>query len=100
MTLPTLSESLTNSLIAWVKPRSTFDVPALEAKIQDLEQLAAQPDFWDDQAKAQDVLQELSDYKVSLTQLREWQTNLEDTDAILELLQADSDSRYRGETQP
>ena len=79
------------SLSAWVKPRSIFDVPALEAKIQDLEQLAAQPDFWDDQAKAQEVLQDLSDYKASLTQLKEWQTNLEDTDAILELLQADSD---------
>ncbi len=88
-----------SSIIAWVKPRSIFDVPALEAKIQDLEQLAAQPDFWDDQAKAQDVLQELSDYKASLAQLRQWQTNLEDTDAILELLQADSDEALFQEAQ-
>ena len=87
------------SLSAWVKPRSIFDVPALEAKIQDLEQLAAQPDFWDDQAKAQEVLQDLSDYKASLAQLKEWQTNLEDTDAILELLQADSDAALFEEAQ-
>lgn len=87
------------SLIAWVKPRSIFDLPALEAKIQDLEQLAAQPDFWDDQTKAQDVLQELSDYKASLSQLQEWRTNLEDTDAILELLQADTDEALLQEAQ-
>jgi peptide chain release factor 2 len=90
---------LKSSLSAWVKPRNIFDVPALEAKIQDLEQLAAQPDFWDDQAKAQEVLQELSDYKASLAQLREWQTNLEDTDAILELLQADNDQALFEEAQ-
>jgi peptide chain release factor 2 len=90
---------LRSSLIAWVKPRSIFDVPALEAKIQDLEQLAAQPDFWDDQANAQDVLQELSDHKASLAQLQEWRTNLEDTDAILELLQADSDEALFEEAQ-
>jgi peptide chain release factor 2 len=90
---------LKSSLSAWVKPRNIFDVPALEAKIQDLEQLAAQPDFWDDQAKAQEVLQELSDYKASLAQLQEWQTNLEDTDAILELLQADNDQALFEEAQ-
>lgn len=88
-----------SSLIAWVKLRSIFDVPALEAKVQDLEQLAAQPDFWDDQAKAQEVLQELSDHKASLAQLQEWQANLEDTDAILELLQADSDGALFEEAQ-
>jgi peptide chain release factor 2 len=90
---------LKRSLSAWVKPRTIFDVPALEAKIKDLEQLAAQPDFWDDQTKAQEVLQELSDYKASLAQLKEWQTNLEDTDAILELLQADSDQSLFEEAQ-
>jgi len=90
---------LKSSLIAWVKLRSIFDVPALEAKVQDLEQLAAQPDFWDDQAKAQEVLQELSDHKASLAQLQEWQANLEDTDAILELLQADSDGALFEEAQ-
>ena len=44
-------------------------------------------------------MQELSDYKASLAQLRQWQTNLEDTDAILELLQADSDEALFEEAQ-
>jgi peptide chain release factor 2 len=90
---------LTNSPIAWVKPRSIFDIPALEARIQDLEQVAAQPDFWDDQNKAQDTLQELSDYKASLSQLTGWQTSLDDTTAILELLQEDQDESLFQEAQ-
>ena len=90
---------MTNSPIAWVKPRSIFDIPALEARIQDLEQVAAQPDFWDDQSKAQDTLQELSDYKASLSQLTTWQASLDDTLAILELLQEDQDDTLFQEAQ-
>ena len=90
---------MTNSPIAWVKPRSIFDIPALEARIQDLEQVAAQPDFWDDQSKAQDTLQELSDYKASLSQLTTWQASLDDTLAILELLQEGQDDTLFQEAQ-
>ena len=39
-------------------PRTVFDVPALKARQQDLEQLASQPGFWDDQRMAQKVLRE------------------------------------------
>ncbi|MGB3136183.1 MAG: peptide chain release factor 2 [Nodosilinea sp.] len=81
-------ETLTDRL---GKTQEYLDIPALEAKIQDLEQLAAQPEFWDDQSKAQDTLQELSDYKASLSQLTDWQASLGDTLAILELLQEEQD---------
>ncbi len=64
-----------------------------------MEQLAAQPDFWDDQTTAQDTLQELSDYKANLSQLSEWQTSLEDAAAVLELLQADDDEALLQEAQ-
>nr|WP_041391930.1 peptide chain release factor 2 [Pleurocapsa sp. PCC 7327] len=76
---------------AWGKPRTIFDLPALKAKIQDLEQLAAQPDFWDSQEKAQTTLQELNDLKSSLEQYQQWQTQLEDTKAIAELLELEAD---------
>lgn len=79
------------SLYAWVKLRNIFDPPALKAKIQDLEQRASQPEFWDDQATAQQVLQELNDLKSSLEQYQGWQTTLEDTKAIAELLELESD---------
>ncbi len=78
-------------LTAWVKPRTIFDVPALTARIQDLEQLAAQPDFWDDQVTAQTTLQELNELKAQLEQLGHWRTHLEDAKAIIELLELEAD---------
>ena len=78
-------------LSAWVKPRSIFDLPALTAKIQDLEQISSQPEFWDDQTSAQKTLQELNDLKAHIAQLDGWKTNIEDTSAILELLETELD---------
>ena len=77
-------------LYAWVKLRNIFDPPAIVAKIQDLEQRAAQPEFWDEQNTAQKVLQELNDLKSSLEQYQHWQSTLEDTKAIAELLELES----------
>ena len=56
-----------------------------------MEQVAAQPSFWDDQASAQQILQELNDLKSSLEQLHQWQANLEDAQAVLELLAVEHD---------
>ena len=83
----------------WVKLRSIFDPPALIAKIQDLEQRAAQPEFWDDQSTAQQVLQELNDLKSNLEQYQDWQSTLEDTKAIAELLELESDEALATEAQ-
>jgi peptide chain release factor 2 len=84
---------------AWGKPRTIFDLPALNAKIQDLEQLAAQPDFWDSQETAQITLQQLNDLKSNLEQYQQWQTKLEDTKAITELLEVETDATLLEEAQ-
>ncbi|MBW4470760.1 MAG: peptide chain release factor 2 [Stenomitos rutilans HA7619-LM2] len=73
------------------KTQDYLDVPAITAKIQDLEQVAAQPAFWDDQNSAQHTLQELNDLKAHLEQFDQWQTNLEDARAVLELLELEED---------
>jgi len=86
-------------LIAWVKLRTIFDVPALTAKIQDLEQIAAQPQFWDDQTTAQRILQELNDLKSHTEQLGRWQTDLADAKAVLELLELEADEALLREAQ-
>ena len=86
-------------LTAWVKPRTIFDVPALQAKIGDLEQRATQPEFWDDQATAQRTLQELNDLKSHLAQFNDWRLNLEDARAILELLELEQDEALLQEAQ-
>ena len=69
------------------------------AKIQDLEQLAAQPDFWDSPETAQNTLQELNDLKSNLEQHNQWQTRLEDTKAIAELLELEEDEALWTEAQ-
>ena len=57
-----------------------------------MEQLAAQPDFWDDQNSAQKTLQQLNDLKSNLQQYDQWQTQLEDAKAVLELLELETDA--------
>jgi peptide chain release factor 2 len=84
-------------LSAWVKPRTIFDLPALSAKIHDLENLAAQSDFWDDQATAQKSLQTLNDLKSHLEQFHRWQSHLEDARTALELLELENDEALLNE---
>lgn len=76
---------------AWVKLRNIFDIPNLKAQIADLEQVASQPEFWDSGDKAQQTLQELNDLKSILEQFHQWQKIVEDTKAILELLDLEAD---------
>ena len=90
---------MSHSPSAWAKLRNTFDVPALTAKIQDLEQLSAQPDFWDDPNKAQKLLQELNEYKSNLGQVQDWKTSTGDSEAILELLELEEDKSLLNEAE-
>jgi peptide chain release factor 2 len=71
--------------------RTVFDRAALTAKITDLEHLAAQPDFWDEQARAQQVLQALNDAKSDLEQIDRWQNTINDSRAAWELLDLEPD---------
>ncbi|XGV88404.1 MAG: peptide chain release factor 2 [Limnothrix sp. BL-A-16] len=68
-----------------------LDQAALNAKVADLENLAAQPDFWDDQSQAQQILQDLNDAKGDLQQIDRWQNTLNDSRAALELLDLEPD---------
>jgi protein subunit release factor A len=78
-------------ICAWVKPRTIFDLPTLRYKIKDLEQVAAVPTFWDNPDTAQKTLQELNECKSSLETYQSWCEQLEDTKAIIELLELESD---------
>ncbi|MBD1841882.1 peptide chain release factor 2 [Cyanobacteria bacterium FACHB-63] len=81
------------------KTQDYLDVPALTAKIQDLEQVASQPDFWDDQTNAQSTLQELNEYKSHLEQFDRWKSDLEDAEATIELLELDYDQSLLEEAE-
>ncbi|MFB2770142.1 peptide chain release factor 2 [Pelatocladus sp. BLCC-F211] len=81
------------------KTQDYLDIPALTAKIQDLEKIAAQPEFWDDQVKAQGTLQELNDLKAHIQQYEQWQSSIEDTKAVLELLELETDEALLQEAE-
>jgi len=78
-------------------PRTVFDVPALKARQRDLEQLAAQPGFWDDQARAQRQMRQLDEVKAQLDQLARWRSLVEDGRATLELYELEPDEELLGE---
>jgi peptide chain release factor 2 len=53
--------------------------------------VASQPDFWDSGDRAQAILQQLNDVKSNLEQFYQWQTKVDDTKAIIELLELETD---------
>ena len=73
-------------------PRTVFDVPALKARQRDLEQLASQSDFWDDQKQAQSKMRQLDEVKAQLEQLSRWQAAIDDGRATLELYDLEPDA--------
>ncbi|WP_186484342.1 peptide chain release factor 2 [Synechococcus sp. A15-127] len=76
-----------------------LDVPALNARQRDLEQLAAQPDFWDDQQNAQKQMRNLDEVKAQLQQLQSWRASIEDAQATLELYDLEPDDDMLAEAQ-
>ncbi|MGL6134016.1 MAG: peptide chain release factor 2 [Prochlorococcaceae cyanobacterium] len=69
-----------------------LDEAALTARQQDLEQLASQPDFWDDQKTAQAKMRQLDDVKAQLEQLGRWRTLVGDAEATRELYELEPDA--------
>ena len=78
-------------------PRTVFDVPALKARQQDLEQLAAQPKFWNDQQNAQKQMRRLDEVKAQLQQLADWRSAIDDAKATLELYELEADEEMLAE---
>ncbi|MCP9884764.1 peptide chain release factor 2 [Synechococcus sp. ATX 2A4] len=74
-----------------------LDVPALNARQQDLEQLASQPGFWDDQQQAKKQMRLLDEVKAQLQQLQHWQAAIDDARATLELYDLEPDQELLAE---
>ena len=65
--------------------RIVFDVPNLVAKRKELEQIAAQPGFWGNQADAKKHMLNLDDVRDQLQLLDKWKMFISDAEASLEL---------------
>ncbi|MGL5035653.1 MAG: peptide chain release factor 2 [Microcystaceae cyanobacterium] len=81
------------------KTQDYLDLPNLQATIQDLEQTAAQPEFWDSPDIAQSTLQNLNDCKSQIEQYQTWRREWEDSQAILELVELEPDQGLLEEAQ-
>ncbi len=68
-----------------------FDIPKLQAKFKELEQFSSQPNFWDNQNKAKDLMRQLDDVKDQLSQVKEWNQYINDANASLELYSLEPD---------
>ena len=79
--------------------RTIFDVPAIAAKISDLEQTASQPEFWGDSDQAQKTMRELDALKSHLQKFEQWQATIENLKALVELLELEADPTLIDEAQ-
>jgi len=70
---------------------AVLDLPKLEREIVELEQQAAEPGLWDDQALAQKVTSGLSQRKARVSKLRGVEQRLDDLDVLIELAQEAED---------
>jgi peptide chain release factor 2 len=71
--------------------RSSFDVDAKRAKAAELEQQAADPSLWDDQARGQQLTTKLSRLKSEVARYDSLESRLDDAVAMDELLEHESD---------
>lgn len=81
------------------KYRCGFDLANKERQIQQLEQDAAKPDFWDDPSVAQAAMQDLANLK---TEVDRWQTlhsRVADALELLELAELDEDQSMETEIE-
>ena len=69
-----------------------FDEPQRRERLAELDYLSAQPQFWDHQERAQELLRERNESKVIIDRLDELQGNLDDLEVLIEMAEEDEDS--------
>ena len=79
--------------------RIVFDVPRLKAKRKVLEQISAQPEFWENQETAKKQMLILDDVKAQLELLDKWKTFISDANASLELYSLEPEEEMILESQ-
>ena len=79
--------------------RIVFDVPRLKAKRKELEQISAQPEFWENQEAAKKQMLILDDVKAQLELLDKWKTFISDAKASLELYSLEPEEEMILESQ-
>ncbi len=69
-----------------------FDAPAKRAELERSEKVISEPGFWDDQEKAQKVVQQRSRIERALKQQADFETGVSDAEVLFEFAAEDADS--------
>ncbi|WHY56552.1 peptide chain release factor 2 [Peribacillus simplex] len=79
--------------------RGLFDLDEKEARIAQLENEMTHPDFWNDQQKAQNVINETNALKEQVNQLSELNESYENLDLTYELVKEENDQELLAELE-
>ncbi|PLT32596.1 peptide chain release factor 2 [Bacillus sp. V5-8f] len=79
--------------------RGSLDLEEKEARIAELENIMTDPDFWNDQQKAQTVISEANALKDQVNQLSELNETFENLDLTYELVKEESDAELQAELE-
>jgi peptide chain release factor 2 len=82
---------------AWPRSGGIFDIARKEARIASIEHDASQPDFWNEQQKAQAILKEKSQLESVLGDFKKAAASLDDAGVMLELAQSENDEAAHAE---
>ncbi|MFD2970838.1 peptide chain release factor 2 [Peribacillus deserti] len=79
--------------------RGSLDLEEKEARIAQLDNEMSHPDFWNDQNKAQVVINEVNALKEAVNQFKEMFENYENLDLTFELVKEESDAELQAELE-
>jgi peptide chain release factor 2 len=79
--------------------RHVVDEPKLILEVNELKEQAADPNLWDDTARAQSVTSKLSHKQAMLTKLNDVQSRLDDLEVLVEMANAEGDAAAQAEAK-
>lgn len=76
-----------------------FDLEKMEVDIHEYEETMSQPEFWDDQEKAQTVISDLNTLKSQFDSFNELSESVEEYELMIEMLEIDPDEELKSELE-
>jgi len=76
-----------------------FDLPGKKFRINEIESMSGETDFWDDRNKAQSILKEQASLNDSVQSWQQLNKDLDDVEILLELSKEESDEELRAEAR-
>ena len=75
----------------WTIYGGHFDIPQVKNHIKELEKETEKPDFWNDRAKAEELLKEVNESKDLVNKIEQLKADLESNLEIITLLETEED---------